>query len=181
MVTYVILGTNKSPDPPSSKHPNPSAPPHPPPPSHPTMPQMSPIRNPQQRESQLQPPPPASAPPHPSQQVMPQMTPIRNPNLAEQQSSSPMTPTKPGNMRQVHPAPPIGKPPPHIHSQAPPIAPQPQHAFGKLVVTIVRGLNLKAGQGVFGRADPYVKLRLGDNEVSTNPHKNGGKNPVRFV
>ena len=44
-----------------------------------------------------------------------------------------------------------------------------------------RGLNLKAGQGVFGRADPYVKLRLGDNEVSTNPHKNGGKNPVRFV
>ena len=122
-----FLGTNKSPDPPSSKPVNPSAPPHPPP-----MPQMSPIRNPQQRESKLQPLPPASAPP--SHQVMPQMTPIRNP---EQQISSPMTPTKPSNMRQVHPAPPIGKPPPHIHSQAPPIAPQPQHAFGKLVVTIV--------------------------------------------
>jgi len=44
-------------------------------------------------------------------------------------------------------------------------------------VNIIKGLNLKAGQGVFGRADPYVKIKLGDNEFITKPHKNGGKNP----
>ncbi len=75
----------------------------------------------------------------------------------------------------------LGKPPPHIHSQTPPISVQPQHAFGKLVVGIIKGLNLKAGQGVFGRADPYVKLKIGDTEFTTSCHKDGGKNPVSFV
>ena len=75
----------------------------------------------------------------------------------------------------------LGKPPPHIHSQTPPISVQPQHAFGKLVVGIIKGLNLKAGQGVFGRADPYVKLKIGDREFTTSCHKDGGKNPVSFV
>lgn len=72
----------------------------------------------------------------------------------------------------------LGKPPPHIHSQVPPIPVQPQHAFGKLVVGIVRGINLKAGQGVFGRADPYVKMKIGDKEFTTTTHKDGGKSPV---
>mmetsp|Transcript_23502 Transcript_23502/g.44658 ORF Transcript_23502/g.44658 Transcript_23502/m.44658 type:complete len:520 (-) Transcript_23502:100-1659(-) len=119
------------------------------------LPQMTPIRNPIE---QVQP----SEPPHPRQPMMPQMTPIRNPMMV--------------NNPSMHPSP-LGKPPPHIHSQTPPIAPQPQHAFGKLVVTIMKGLNLKAGQGVFGRADPYVKIKVGDNEFITKPHKNGGKNP----
>ena len=109
------------------------------------------------------------------------MTPIRNAkSAAEQQSllslSSVDNSSERNLLQQIHPAP-LGKPPPHIHSQAPPIAPQPQHAFGKLVVTIIKGLNLKAGQGVFGRADPYVRLRVGDSECTTTPHKNGGKNP----
>lgn len=75
----------------------------------------------------------------------------------------------------------LGKPPPHIHLQTPPISVQPQHTFGKLVVGIIKGLNLKAGQGVFGRADPYVKLKIGDREFTTSCHKDGGKNPVSFV
>ena len=75
----------------------------------------------------------------------------------------------------------LGKPPPHIHSQTPPISVQPQHTFGKLVVGIIKGHNLKAGQGVFGRADPYVKLKIGDKEFTTSCHKDGGKNPVSFV
>ena len=84
------------------------------------------------------------------------------------------------NSRLKNPSP-LGKPPPHIHSQAPPITPQPKHAFGKLGVTIIKGLNLKAGQGVFGRADPYVKLKLGNSEFTSNTHKNGGKNPVSVL
>jgi len=72
----------------------------------------------------------------------------------------------------------LGKPPPHIHTQVPPIPVQPQHAFGKLVVGIIRGINLKAGQGVFGRADPYVKMKIGDKEFTTTTHKDGGKSPV---
>mmetsp|Transcript_5267 Transcript_5267/g.11254 ORF Transcript_5267/g.11254 Transcript_5267/m.11254 type:complete len:672 (-) Transcript_5267:99-2114(-) len=72
---------------------------------------------------------------------------------------------------------PLGKPPPHILSHEPNIRPQQQHPFGKLVVTIIRGVNLKAGQGVFGRADPYVRVKIGDKALFTNPHKSGGKNP----
>lgn len=72
----------------------------------------------------------------------------------------------------------LGNPPPHIHSQVPPIPVQPQHAFGKLVVCIIRGINLRAVQGVFGRADPYVKLIIGDKEFTTSTHKDGGKSPV---
>lgn len=160
----------KTRDPPSSKFPQPSAPPHP---GQPMMPQMTPIRNPQRE--QVQP----SAPPHPNHPMMPQMSPLHSPKTYQ---SSMETPTKPVmvNNRPMHPTP-LGKPPPHIHSQAPPIAPQPQHAFGKLVVTIIKGLNLKAGQGVFGRADPYVKIKLGDSDFRTKPHKNGGKNPVSFA
>ena len=108
--------------------------------------------------------------------MMPQMTPVRNPKMDQSTISKPLT----VNNRHLHPTP-LGKPPPHIHSQTPKITPQPQHAFGKLVVTIIKGLNLKAGQGVFGRADPYVKIKLGDREFTTNAHKNGGKSPVSVL
>ncbi|GMI59415.1 hypothetical protein ScalyP_jg8067 [Parmales sp. scaly parma] len=50
--------------------------------------------------------------------------------------------------------------------------------FGKLVVKVVKGVDLKAGQGMFGKADPYVKLRIGSQEHATKPHAQGGKNPV---
>ena len=160
----VGVGGKMSPDPPSSKHPLPSAPPQPT--------QMSPIRN--SHREQVQP----SAPPHPDQpMMMPRMTPIRNPMMEHSSVDSPKRPLMSNNDRPLHPSP-LGKPPPHIPSQAPPITPQPQRAFGKLVVTIIKGLNLKAGQGVFGRADPYVKIKLGDSEFTSNTHKNGGKNPV---
>lgn len=55
-----------------------------------------------------------------------------------------------------------------------PIAPK----FGKLFVKCLRGLDLKAGQGMFGKADPYVKIRLGTQEFSTKPNAGGGKNPI---
>jgi Ca2+-binding EF-hand superfamily protein len=80
------------------------------------------------------------------------------------------------NNKPIHPSP-LGKPPPHLSSHAPSVTPQPNNPFGKLIVTIIKGVNLKAGQGVFGRANPFVKLKLGDKEFTTHPHKNGGKNP----
>ena len=106
------------------------------------------------------------------------MTPIRS---NHNDSSSPRVIPKEHhlvtmNNKQILPSP-LGKPPPHLSSHAPPMKPQPNHPFGKLIVTVIKGVDLKAGQGVLGRADPYVKLKLGDNEVSTNPHESGGKNP----
>lgn len=163
--SYILVTLNtplaKSPDPPpsSSLPPQPSAAP-----LHHHMPQMSPIRNPPQRE-QLR-----VQPSHPSQ-TLPKMTPIRNSKAVEQQQHQ----SSVSSTTLDIPNKPPGRPPPHIHSQIPHTS--PQHAFGKLVITIIKGLNLKAGQGVFGRADPYVKLRIGDNEFTTSTHKNGGKNP----
>ena len=122
-------------------------------------------------------PPRPSAPPSPGHLKAPPMTPIRNTNLFEPPSEAGTQPLLMNNNRPIHPTP-LGKPPPHIHSEAPPITPQPQHPFGKLVLKIIRGTNLKAGQGVFGRADPYVTLKLGSAECKTRTHKNGGKNPV---
>ena len=42
----------------------------------------------------------------------------------------------------------------------------------------LRGIDLKAGQGMFGKADPYAKLRIGTQEFSTKPNPGGGKNPI---
>lgn len=39
-------------------------------------------------------------------------------------------------------------------------------------------MDLKAGQGMFGKADPYAKLRAGTQEYSTKPNPDGGKNPI---
>jgi len=100
------------------------------------------------------------------------MAPIRHPMMGPSTASTSLTVKN----RPVHPTP-LGKPPPHVPSQTPPILPQPQHVFGKLVVTLIKGINLKAGQGVFGRADPYAKIKLGAQGFSTKAHKNGGKNP----
>ena len=106
--------------------------------------------------------------------------------------TQPMKPTRLTPQRSRLPAPPVaemqmvprpsplgnlGKLPPHIPTQAPPIVPQHQKPFGRLVVTIEKGINLKAGKGVFGTADPYVNLTLGNVKFSSRAHKNGGKNP----
>ena len=50
--------------------------------------------------------------------------------------------------------------------------------FGKLLLIVMRGKNLKGGQGVFGRADPYVKVILNGKEMRTKTHSQGGKSPV---
>ena len=55
-----------------------------------------------------------------------------------------------------------------------------KYPFGKMTITFLKGLNLKAGQGVFGRADPYLKVRIGHQVHTTQPHLSGGKNPVRL-
>lgn len=34
------------------------------------------------------------------------------------------------------------------------------------------------GQGMFGKADPYAKMRIGTQEFATKPNPGGGKNPV---
>jgi len=59
----------------------------------------------------------------------------------------------------------------------PPEAPVPAK-FGKLIVRMLRGVELKAGQGMFGKADPYAKMRIGTQEYMTQPHMGGGKNPI---
>jgi len=72
----------------------------------------------------------------------------------------------------------LGLPPSDVMSHAPPFSLAPQKPFGKFEIIIVRGKNLKAGQGVFGRANPYVKINLGDSKAMTKPDTQGGKNPV---
>jgi serine/threonine-protein phosphatase 2B regulatory subunit len=72
----------------------------------------------------------------------------------------------------------LGPPPPDVQSFAPSFALAPMKPFGTLSVTISRGLSLKAGQGVFGRANPYVKITCGEKVMTTKPHIEGGKNPI---
>eukprot|EP01006_Ploeotia_vitrea_P031625 TRINITY_DN63957_c0_g1_i1.p1 TRINITY_DN63957_c0_g1~~TRINITY_DN63957_c0_g1_i1.p1 ORF type:complete len:596 (-),score=78.50 TRINITY_DN63957_c0_g1_i1:113-1900(-) len=78
-------------------------------------------------------------------------------------------------------APPPRAPPPPANAPnqmvAPPNAPPPPK-FGRLTTKILRGVDLKAGQGMFGKADPYAKLRVGTQEYSTKPNAGGGKNPI---
>jgi len=72
------------------------------------------------------------------------------------------------------PAPTGGRP---LQLVAPPTAPVAPK-FGKLVIKCLRGVDLKAGQGMFGKADPFARLRIGTQEFSTKPNPGGGKNPI---
>ena len=128
-----------------------------------TMPQMTPIRNP---PNEVKP----SVPPLSNQFQMPLMTPIFA-RTTEQAITLTSTKTPMTQNRPSLPSP-IGKPPPHVHSQAQKITPQPQLEYGKLVIRILNGINLKGGQ------DPYVRIKLGNSEATTNPHMDGGRNPV---
>lgn len=127
----------------------------------PMMPKMTPIRN--RSGEQAKP----SAPPLPNQLQMPLTTPIFVPAIEE--SAKPKT----LNNRPLQPSP-IGKPPPHVHSLAPSITPQPQLEYGKLLIRII---NFKAEQGD-GPVDPYVRVKLGNTEATTNSHTDGGRKPV---
>lgn len=106
----------------------------------------------------------------PGQPVVRTMTPIRDPNLLHKIATQLVRMTN-RPMKQTL----LGKPPSHNPSAAPPIRPLPQHPFGKLVLNILKGVNLKAGQGVFGRADPYSALKVGSTEFRTKPHRKVGK------
>ena len=59
----------------------------------------------------------------------------------------------------------------------PPTAPVPPK-FGQLTVKCIRAVDLKAGQGMFGKADPYCSMRIGTQEFATKPIVGGGKNPI---
>eukprot|EP01034_Spumella_vulgaris_P025402 gene25402-31860_t len=52
------------------------------------------------------------------------------------------------------------------------------HKFGRLTLHCLYGVDLKAGKGMFGLADPYALLRIGTQEFCTNAHVDGGRNPV---
>mmetsp|Transcript_25021 Transcript_25021/g.36943 ORF Transcript_25021/g.36943 Transcript_25021/m.36943 type:complete len:667 (-) Transcript_25021:263-2263(-) len=76
--------------------------------------------------------------------------------------------------------PPRAPPPPSTQPDqkiAPPSAPAAPK-FGRLMVKCLKGVDLKAGQGMFGKADPYCKVRIGTQEFSTKHNAGGGKNPV---
>jgi hypothetical protein len=75
----------------------------------------------------------------------------------------------------------LGPPPSDVKTYAPPFSRNQLKIFGKLIMTVVRAKNLKAGQGTFGRANPYVRIKIGHNEVMTEAHTEGGKNPVSLV
>jgi Ca2+-dependent lipid-binding protein len=49
---------------------------------------------------------------------------------------------------------------------------------GRLLVKCLKGVDLKARQGMFGPADPSCKLRIGTQEFNTRHHLGGGENPV---
>ena len=72
----------------------------------------------------------------------------------------------------------LGPPPDDVTSFAPPFSLDQMKPFGKLVLNILRGKGLKAGQGVFGRANPLVKIAIGKKVSSTDVHNEGGKNPI---
>eukprot|EP01042_Synura_sphagnicola_P027341 gene27341-35311_t len=56
-------------------------------------------------------------------------------------------------------------------------APHP-HPKASLAKACLRGVELKAGQGMFGKADPYCRLRVGIQEFTTKHNPGGGKNPI---
>ena len=72
----------------------------------------------------------------------------------------------------------LGPPPSYVDSHAPPIKAAERKPFGTLAVKVVKCGSLRAGKGAFGKADPYVKIKVGEREVRTAPVPQGGKEPV---
>lgn len=97
---------------------------------------------------------------------------LKNQGLSQTNQNNKQTPTIPTDIRQ------LGPPPSDVQTYASPFAKTPTKIFGKLFMSVKQGKNLKAGQGVFGRANPYVRIKVGHKEVKTEVHIEGGKNPV---
>lgn len=72
----------------------------------------------------------------------------------------------------------LGPPPSHVESHAPTIKAAERKPFGTLAVTVIKCGSLRAGRGAFGKADPYVKLQVGEREERTAPVPQGGKEPI---
>ena len=72
----------------------------------------------------------------------------------------------------------LGPPPSHVESHAPTIKAAERKPFGTLAVTVIKCGSLRAGRGAFGKADPYVKIRVGEREEKTAPVPQGGKEPI---
>lgn len=53
-----------------------------------------------------------------------------------------------------------------------------QSKFGRLVIKCLRATELKAGQEMFGKANPYARLQVGSQQFQTQVHPEGGKNPI---
>jgi serine/threonine-protein phosphatase 2B regulatory subunit len=70
--------------------------------------------------------------------------------------------------------------PPGAPTSRPGGPPKPAEApkFGVLLVKCVKGVDLKAGSGMFGKADPYCRVVVGSQTFQTQVHKAGGKAPV---
>ena len=87
----------------------------------------------------------------------------------------------PVQVRQPPVAPPTLKPVVALPSgiaRPPPINNPKPEPFAKLSLTCIKGMDIKAGQGLNVEADPYVILKLGDQECISKPDNKGGKNPV---
>jgi hypothetical protein len=72
----------------------------------------------------------------------------------------------------------LGPPPSTVKTYSTPFTRNKMKFFGKFILTIMSGKNLKAGQGIMGKANPYVRIKIGHSEVMTEVHTEGGKNPV---
>ncbi|GMH64601.1 hypothetical protein TrRE_jg3466 [Triparma retinervis] len=95
------------------------------------------------------------------------------PRGAAPRGAAPTGPKPPGQVgsRAIVP------PPPQVVKENVPTA-NAVAKFGTLIVKCVKGIDIKTGQGMFGKADPYAKLKIGSQEHQTKHHVQGGKNPV---
>ncbi len=75
----------------------------------------------------------------------------------------------------------LGPPPSTVKTYSTPFTRNKMKFFGKFILTIMSGKNLKAGQGIMGKANPYVRIKIGHKEVMTEVHTEGGKNPVSII
>ena len=51
-------------------------------------------------------------------------------------------------------------------------------SFGTLNINFLNGVSLKAGQGFFGKASPYIKAKVGNQEFISEVNNEGGKDPT---
>ena len=73
----------------------------------------------------------------------------------------------------------LGAPPSHVKSHAPSLKAPPRQPFGKLTVKVIKCGDLKARPGASGKANPRVRIKIGERVVvTTPPDPQGGKEPT---